>query len=116
VLSNAWFETASSKSERRRYTVDAIGRLCADEDEISSEIKLKPFPFTAHYTASGTTSPDGSEAWLDSHHGTADDLSYTVAAYGTNAFCAGETGLKQPRPTAAGAEYFQRVCFATERR
>lgn len=87
-----------------------------DEDETSSEIELKPFPFAAHYTASGTTSPDGSKAWLDSHYWTADDLSHTVAAHGTNTFGAGETGLEQPRPIAAGAEYLQCVCFATERR
>jgi hypothetical protein len=40
--------------------VNALGQLRSDEGEGSSEIKLKPFPFSTHYAASGTTSPDGS--------------------------------------------------------
>jgi hypothetical protein len=86
-----------------------------DEDGDSSKIKLKPFPFAAHYTAPGTTSPDGSKSWLDSHYRTANDLPHTVAAHGAYTFGARETGLEKPRPTAAGAKHLQRVCFAAER-
>jgi hypothetical protein len=76
--------------------LDVIRHLRMNEDDNSSKIKLKSFPFAAHNTAPGTTSPDGSKAWLDSHDGTANDLSNTVAAHSTNTFCAGETGLEQP--------------------
>lgn len=101
----------------RRSTANAIGVLLyALKTKLSSEIELKPFPFATHYTASRTASPDGSKPWLDSHYGTADNLSHAVATHGTYAFCARETGFEQPRPVAAGAEHLQRVYFATERR
>jgi hypothetical protein len=77
-----------------KISVDAIQRLRTDEDKTSSKIKLKALPFTAHYTASGTTSPHGSKTWLNSHYGTANDLSDTVATHGTNTFCAGKTSLE----------------------
>lgn len=81
-----------------------LGALPSDENQTSSKIKLKAFPFSAHYAASRTTSSDGSKAWLDCDHGTADDLSHAVATYSTNTFCAGKTGLQQSRPTATSAK------------
>ena len=88
------------------FFLDASGRLQMDEGEESSKVELKAFPFAAHYTASRTTSPDRSKAWCDGQYGRADDLSHTVAANRANTFCAGETGLEQPRATATGAKDF----------
>jgi hypothetical protein len=102
-------------SKQRQNNLDALRALPNGENQTSSKIKLKAFPFSAHYAASRTTSSDGSKAWLDSHHGTADDLSYAVATRSTNTFSAGKTGLQQPRPTATSAKHLQRVCFAAER-
>ena len=102
-------------SSKNKNNLDAARALPSDENQTSSKIKLKVFPFSAHYAASRTTSSDGSKAWLDCDHGTADDLSHAVVTHSTNTFCAGKTGLQQPRPTAASAKYLQCVCFAAER-